>query len=104
MTSLERTLAAGDGCLDPGFDERRLRRCEARERHAVRRAGDIVEPDPVAERDRARLAAVLAADPELDLLFRTTAALDRDPHQVADSVLVQHLERVALEHVVLEVG
>ena len=57
----------------------------------------------MAERDRARLAAVLAADPELDLGLRGPPALDRDPHQVADAVLVEHLERVPLEDPVLEV-
>ena len=57
----------------------------------------------MAERDRARLAAVLAADPHLELGLAAAAALDRDPHQVADAVLVEHLERVALEDAVLEV-
>ena len=40
----------------------------------------------MAEPDRARLAAVLAADAELELRLRPAAALDRDPHQVADTV------------------
>ena len=88
---------------DARLGERRLRRGEPRERHAVRRAGDVVEPEPVAERDRARLAAVLAADPELDARLRASPALDRDPHEVADPVLVEHLERVPLEDAVLEV-
>ena len=35
--------------------------------------------------------------------FVAAAALDADPHQVADAVLVERLERVALEHAVLEV-
>ena len=38
----------------------------------------------MAERDRVGLAAVLAADPELELGLDAAAALDRDPHQVAD--------------------
>src|SRR5438046_3913241 len=39
---------------------------------------------------------------ELQVLLLAAAALDRDPHQVADAVLVEHLERVALEHPILE--
>src|SRR5687767_13696112 len=50
---------------DARVRQRRLRRGEPRERDAVRRAADVVEPEPVAERDGVRLAAVLAADAEL---------------------------------------
>ena len=57
----------------------------------------------MAERDRLRLAAVLAADAELEVVADAAAALDGDPHQVADAVLVDRLERVALEDAVLEV-
>src|SRR6185437_16001409 len=83
--------------------ERSLRSREARERDAVGRAAHVVEPDAVAELHRRRLAAVLAADAELDVRLRLPPPLHRDPHQVADTVLVEHLERVALEHAVLEV-
>src|SRR4029078_1770628 len=50
------------------------------------------------------LAAVLAADAELEVVLRAPAALDGDPHQVADALLVENLERVALAHAVLEVA
>ena len=46
---------------------------------------------------------MLAADAELEVRLRLPPALDRDPHQVADAFVVEHLERVALEHAVLEV-
>ena len=46
--------------------ERRLRGREARDRHAERRAGHVVEPDPLDLGDRLRVAAVLAADPDLE--------------------------------------
>ena len=63
--------------------ERRLGRGEPGERHAVGRARDVVEPEAVAERDRARLTAVLAADPELDgglhVPPRSTAKRIRSP-------------------------
>ena len=51
----------------------------------------------MAERDRVGLAAVLAADPELDLRTRTPPSLDGDHHEVADAVLVDRLERVSLQ-------
>ena len=57
----------------------------------------------MAERDRARLAAVLAADAELDPRLRASSALDCDAHQLADALDVEHLERVPLEDPLLEV-
>src|SRR5689334_17653584 len=49
-----------------------LRNCGLRgrhpgDRHAVRRAAHVVEPRHVEERDRVRVAAVLAADAELEV-------------------------------------
>ena len=41
------------------------------------RAGDVVEPHAVEELDRARIAAVLAADPDLQLRLRLAAAPGR---------------------------
>src|SRR5207253_7957145 len=61
-------------------------------------------PEAVAERDRVGLAAVLAADAELDSFLGASAPLDRDPHQVADAALVERLERVPIEHAVIEVA
>ena len=109
---LQRVRQAADGPeLAAGLDvlaalrflQHGLRRGEARERDAVRGAAHVVEADLVAELDRARLAAVLAADAELDVRLRLAAALDADAHEVADAFLVEHLERVPLEHAVLEV-
>ena len=80
-----------DGDRDhPCLGERGLRRCESGERHAVGRAADVVEPELVAERDRARLAAVLAADAELEVgltpLPRSTAIRIRSPTPSRSSV------------------
>src|SRR5437870_8590485 len=86
-----------------GSSERGLRGREAREWDAVRRARHVVQAELVAERDALRLASVLAADAELELGLRAAAALDRDPHQVADAADVERLERVLLEHAVLEI-
>ena len=76
--------------------ERRLRRREAGDRHAEGRAGDVVEPSLLAEGDRGRIAAVLAADAELDVRARRAAALGGDADQFADAVLVERDERVVL--------
>jgi hypothetical protein len=73
----------------PEGRQRRLRRGEARDRHAVGRAGDVVEPDASRRNDRGRVAAMLAADAELDVLARGAAALGRDLHQLADAFLVE---------------
>ena len=46
--------------------QRRLRGGQARDRHAEGRARYVVEPDARAEAHAARIAAVLAAEPELE--------------------------------------
>src|SRR5438128_735543 len=64
--------------------KRGLRRRKARDRHAERRTRDVVEPDLVAEGDRGRIAAMLAADAELQSVARLAAAIRRDADQFAD--------------------
>src|SRR5947207_14791325 len=75
--------------------ERGLRRGEPRDRHAERRARHVVEPDLVAEHDRSRIAAVLAADADLEVPAHLAAALDADPNQRADAIAVDRPERIA---------
>src|SRR5258707_5575403 len=69
--------------------ERGLRRGEPRDRHAERRAGHVVEPDLMAERDRGGIAAVLAADADLELVARLAPALDAGAHQFSDAPAVR---------------
>jgi hypothetical protein len=52
-----------------------LRRREPRDRHAEGRAGDVVEADLLAEGDGGRVAAMLAADAELEVRARLAPAL-----------------------------
>src|SRR5262245_3083963 len=78
-------------CLLP---QRRLGGGKARDRHAKRRAGDIVERRLVAERDRGWIAAVLAANSDLELAPRRAPALDTDADQLAHSVPIDGNERV----------
>ena len=56
---------------------RGLGRRQPGDRHPERRAGYVVEADLVAELDRDGLAAVLAADAELDAGPGLSPALDR---------------------------
>jgi len=74
--------------------QRRLRRRKPRDRHAERGARHVVEADLVAERDRGRVAAVLAADAELELRTDGAAARRGDPDEFADAVVVDRYERV----------
>src|SRR3954454_22607458 len=74
-----------------------LRGREPRDRHAEGRAGDVVEPDPVEQVDRGGVAAVLSADAELELGPRGAAALAADRDELADALLVDRLEGVALD-------
>src|SRR5262245_14504075 len=77
-----------------GLAERGLGGGEARDRHAERRAGHVVELHLVAERDRGGIAAVLAADSDLELRLDLAAALDADPHELAYAVAVDGDERI----------
>ena len=67
--------------------QRRLRRGEPRDRHAVGRARDVVEAGLWQKNDRGRIAAVLAADADLELGPRLAAALAADLDQLADALL-----------------
>src|SRR5687768_3733824 len=89
--------------LLPRSGDRRLRRREARDGHAVRRRRHVGETGFVAERDRRRVAAVLAADPDLETWPRLPSTLDRDSHHGADAVAVEHLERVGRDDLLLHV-
>ena len=48
----------------------------------------------MAEGDRGRIAAVLAADADLQLRAHLAAALDADAHQFTDALLVDRHERI----------
>src|SRR5690242_7438697 len=81
--------------------ERCLRRCEAGDGDAIRRHADVVQADLLEEVDRRRIAAVLAADAELQVRARAAALLDRDVDQLADADRVERLERVLVEDLLL---
>src|ERR1041385_7850503 len=74
--------------------DRRVRGREARDGHAERAAGHVVESGLVEELHRGGLAAVLAADADLELGLLVASLLDRDFDEGADAVPVEDLERV----------
>src|SRR6185437_7093513 len=83
--------------LNPGswlLCKRRLRSREPGDWDAVRRAGNVIQPDLAAESDRSRIAAMLSADAELDIRARRSAPFGGDLHQFADAATVDADERV----------
>src|SRR5258707_9321925 len=84
--------------------ERGLGGGEACDGNAERRARDVIERNLVAERDGGGVAAVLAADPDLELRLRLPTALDADPHQFAHALAVAGDERMAPENPPRHVG
>ena len=78
--------------------------CKASDRNAERAAGHVVQTDLVAELDGAGVAAVLAADAEVDLRTGLTAELCSHSNQLAYADLVETCERVALVDLVVVVS
>ena len=64
-----------------------LRGGEAGDGDTERRAGDVVEAGALAEVDRVGIAAVLAADAELEIGPRPAPALDGDLDRIARVIL-----------------
>src|SRR5260221_9450522 len=71
-----------------------LRRGQASDRDPVGGAADVVHPGAMAEGDRTRLAAMLTADPDLEVRPRLPAARDRPENELAHSFLVKSVEGV----------
>src|SRR5215510_5470591 len=84
--------------------ERGLGGREAGDGNAERRAGDVVERELMAEGDRGRVAAVLAADADLELGARLAAALDADAHQFAHALAVDGDEGITGKNATRHVG
>src|SRR4051812_25880941 len=76
---------------------------QSRHRDTERRARHVVEPHVVEEVHRRGVAAVLAADTELEVRLGLTTLLGTDPHQRAHPVDVDRLERRDPEDPLLQV-
>ena len=72
----------------------RLRRRESSDRNPVRGTAHVVQPDFVTESDGARLAAVFAADAELEVRLDASPLLNSDLHQLTNAGLINRLERI----------
>src|SRR3954469_21061503 len=83
-----RTIQSGSGLACRILAERGLRRRQPCDRHAERRARDIVERELVAEAPRGRTPAVLAANADLELGARLATAFDPDAHKLAHALAV----------------
>src|SRR5262245_63422898 len=97
-----RARTEASGLRRPGpcaalLGERCVRGREARDGHPVGGARDVVETAAMEEGDRRRIAAVLAADPDLELLARPASVLHGDADELADPFLVDRLERIERE-------
>ena len=77
---LDRSLSSGQTC----------------DRHTEGRAADIVQTNLVAELDAGRISTVLAADAQTQVGTGLTAIMCSHLDQLADTDLVQMLERIAL--------
>lgn len=78
-----------------------LRRCDAGDGHAVGGAGYVVHAELGAELHGGGLAAVLAADADLEVGAGGTAFLDAHLNELADAFLVEHFEGIGLDDAVL---
>src|SRR5271156_1480401 len=76
--------------------DRCLRRRQPRDRNPVRRARHVIQPEAMAQLDARRIAAMLAANADLQTLVRLPPELDSNSHQLADADWVQLRERVLL--------
>src|SRR5579884_3951168 len=87
----------------PLFSQCRLRRRQAGDRHAEGRATHVVQADLVAEAYGVRVAAVLAADADLQVLPCRPAFLHADLHEGAHTGGVDGLERIFWNQVIFQV-
>src|SRR5215204_3845552 len=84
------------------LSKRGVRRGETRDRQPEWRTTHIIEPDPVEEADRFRIAAMLAADSQLDIGPVLPSPVDRDLDELPDTLLIERLERILRHHTILD--
>src|SRR5262249_53733919 len=77
--------------------ERRLRRGQTRDRYAIGRTADVVQPDLLEEMDRGRIAAMLTADAQLDARTRAAAELHGRSHDRSHALGVEGRKRILIE-------
>ena len=75
----------------------RLGRRQPRDRHAIRRTGDVVHAHSVTELNGTGLSTVLATDTYFQIGTSFPAELDRMFDDLANTVLIEYSERIGLE-------
>src|SRR5262245_61899795 len=98
ITPARRRGSGGRRC--EGADHR-LARGQPRRLDPEGRTADVVQPDLVTEPDARRVAAVLAADPDVERGVRLAPLVRCDPHQPADAGNVDRDERVGRNELAL---
>src|SRR6266542_4434460 len=83
--------------------QRRMSGGQQRDRHAVRRTAHVIQPDLVAEDHLFGVAAVLAADADLQIGARRASVLDADFEELPHAFLIERLKRVVGEDLLLDV-
>src|SRR5204863_8129242 len=103
--SVPRTVAPGSsgGAAGTAGAERGMGRRQPGQRDPEGRARHVVKADLVAEVHRGRVAAVLAADAELECLPGRPALGAGPPDQFADARLVEGFERIGRNQLLLKV-
>src|ERR1700760_4111734 len=83
--------------------KRRLCGRQTRYRYTKWRAGNIIQTRVVTEANGCRIAAMLAANAELETVARLTAACRRDANKFADTIDIDGDERIARDHTLVDV-
>src|SRR5438552_18463465 len=76
------------------FSKRCMGRREAGDRDPEGRTRHIVEAEEAAQFEARRIPAVLAADPDLQVLAHSSTLLAAGAHELADALAVQALDRL----------
>ena len=83
--------------------ERCLGRGQFRDRNAQRRTANVVQTDAVTELDAGRLTAMFTTNTEMDIGTGRTAFSIGDLDQLANTRLIENLERVGREDILFEI-
>src|SRR5438067_13513692 len=77
--------------------------CEACDRNAKRRATHVVQSNLIAEGYRARFAAMLAADADLEIGLDAATALRSHTNKLPHTFTIKHLKGIVRQYLVLDV-
>ena len=104
VTNLVRLRVFFEIGLLSAFFNGRLSSCEACHRHTERAAAHVVHTVLVEELGCRRVAAMFATDAALEVGASATATLDTHLHQLADTFLVEVVERVGGDNLLVDIG